>query len=311
MALLIVGSVALDSVSTPFGNAKNVLGGSASYCSVSASYFTNVNLVAAIGQDFPKEYLELFKKRGINTDGIKKLPGKTFHWEGSYGNDLNQAHTIKTELNILTARPKVGALGTVFPLPKNYVNSEYVFLANIDPELQLKVLSKIINPKLIACDTMNFWIKNKKTDIKKLLKHVDILTLNEAEIREFSREKNIIKAAKKILENNKEKLQTIIIKRGEHGALMVNKKTILEVPAYPTKNIIDPTGAGDSFAGGLMGYIAKTGDLSQKGLHQAILIGSVMASLNIESFSLDRLKSLTLKEIKQRYTSLIRIASPK
>lgn len=305
MALLIVGSVALDSVSTPFGNVKNVLGGSASYCSVAASYFTNVNLVATIGEDFPEKNIRLFQNKGINLNGLRRLPGKTFHWEGSYGNDLNRAHTIKTELNVLSQ------FKAVFPLPTNYAKSEYVFLANIDPELQLKVISQIKKPKLIACDTMNFWIKNKKSDLEKLLNHVDILTLNEAEIREFIREKNIIKAAKKILKNNKGKLQTIIIKRGEHGALMVNKKNIYTVPAYPTENIMDPTGAGDSFAGGLMGYIAKNGDTSENGVYQAILIGSVMASLNIESFSLDRLKNLTLKEIKQRYIKLIRIASPK
>lgn len=305
MALLIVGSVALDSVSTPFGNVKNVLGGSASYCSVSASYFTNVNLVATIGGDFSAKYLRFFQKKGIDITGIKRLPGKTFHWEGSYGNDLSQAHTIKTELNVLSQ------FKAVFPLPKNYANSEYVFLANIDPELQLKVLSQIKKPKLIACDTMNFWIENKKHDLEKLLNHVEILTLNEAEIREFSKGKNTIKAAKKILKNNKGKLQTIIIKRSKHGALMVNRKNIFEIPAFPTKNIIDPTGAGDSFAGGLMGHLTKTGDTSEKGIHQAILIGNVMASFNIESFSLDRLKNLTLKEIKRRYTELIHIASPK
>lgn len=299
MSLLIVGSMALDSVKTPFGSVENALGGSASFCSMAASYFTEVNMVATIGADFPAEHLELFQKKGIDTSGIKKLPGKTFHWEGAYEYDLNQAHTIKTELNVLTE------FEAVFPLPQNYLESEYVFLANIDPALQLKVLEQTGKAKLIACDTMNFWIENKKADLEKLLKKVDILTINEAEIREFSGERSIVKAAKKILATNKNgRLKTIIVKRGEYGAVMFAHDSIFAAPAYPLEDIMDPTGAGDSFAGGFMGYLSNTGDLSDRGLRQAIVIGSVMASLNVESFSLERLKNLSFPEIKQRYTEL-------
>lgn len=304
MAILITGSIALDSVKTPFGRVENALGGSASFCSIAASYFTEVNLVATIGEDFPREHFELFQKKGINIDGIKRLPGKTFHWEGSYENDLNQAHTIKTDLNVLSE------FEAVFPLPQDYTESQYVFLANIDPDLQLKVLDQTKKAVLIACDTMDFWIENKKAALIKLLAEVDILTINEAEIRKFSGEKNVIKAAKKILaKNSNTRLKTIIVKRGEYGSLMFTANSIFAAPAYPLDYVTDPTGAGDSFAGGFMGHLSRTDDLSEKSLRQAIITGSVMASFNIESFSLDRLKNLTSEEIKKRYTKLKEMTS--
>lgn len=295
MSLLTVGSIAFDSIKTPFKSVQNILGGSASYCSIAASYFTDVNLVGAVGEDFSDDYLNIFKKRKINIDGLKKLPGKTFHWEGSYEYDLNQAHTLKTELNVLSKSE------AVFPLPKNYEKSRYVFLGNIDPDMQNMILDRIKNPQLIACDTMNYWIENKKNSLEKVIKSADILTINEGEIRQLAREANIIKAAKKILAKNKNnRLKIIIIKRGEYGALMFHHDSIFAAPGFPLENITDPTGAGDSFAGGFMGYISNVGDISEKNFRKAVIIGSVMASLKIENFSLEYTKKLTMKNIQLR-----------
>ncbi|MBI2413019.1 MAG: sugar kinase [Deltaproteobacteria bacterium] len=291
MSILVVGSVAFDSVETPFGKAEDVLGGSATYFSTSASYFTDVKLVAVVGEDFPEEHITGLKEKGIDLAGLKKVPGKTFRWKGRYDYDLNQAHTLETHLNVFSAfNPEV---------PESYKDSPFVFLANIDPELQMKVLEQVKRPKLIACDTMNFWIEGKPDALRKLLKGVDLFVINEGEAREFSGQASLVKAAKEILACGP---RTLIIKRGEYGALMFNGSSMFSAPAYPLEEIFDPTGAGDTFAGGLMGYLANTGDLSEDNIRKAIIFGSVMASFNVEAFSLNRLKTLTLPEIRARYS---------
>jgi len=290
VSILVVGSVAFDSVETPFGKADNVLGGSATYFSTAASYFSEVKLVAVVGEDFPDEHIDFLKSKGVDVDGLQKMQGKTFRWEGRYDYDLNEAHTLATHLNVFEKfQPEV---------PEAYRKSSYVFLANIDPDIQWNVLEQVKKPKFVACDTMNFWIEGKPEALKRLLSKVDLFVLNEGEAREFAKEPNLIKASKKILSYGP---KTVIIKRGEYGALMFNGGAIFSAPAYPLESIFDPTGAGDSFAGGLMGYLANTDDTSESNIRQAIIFGSVMASFNVEDFSLNRLKTLTLKEIQERY----------
>ncbi len=290
MQILVVGSVAFDSVETPFGKAEEVLGGSGSYFSASASYFAKVRLVAVVGEDFPDEHIKRLEARGIDLGGLKKVPGRTFRWKGRYEYDLNQAHTLNTELNVFSSfNPEI---------PETYRDTPYVFLANIDPELQMKVLEQVRNPRLVACDTMNYWIEGKPEELWRLLKRVEVFVINESEAREFAGEASLVKAAKAILKRGP---KSMIIKRGEYGAIMFNGDSIFSAPAYPLEEVFDPTGAGDSFAGGLMGYIASTGDLSEKNIRKAIIYGSVMASFNVEAFSLDRLVSLKKGEIEARY----------
>ena len=290
MSILVVGSVAFDSVETPFGKADNVLGGSATYFSTAASYFSDVKLVAVVGEDFPDEHIDFLKNKGVDVNGLKRVPGKTFRWQGSYDYDLNEAHTLATHLNVFEKfKPEI---------PLAYQDTPYVFLANIDPAIQLDVLLQVEKPKFVACDTMNFWIEGKPQDLKRLLSKVDLFVLNEGEAREFAGEPNLVKAAKQILSYGP---KTLIIKRGEYGALMFNGNSVFSAPAYPLESIFDPTGAGDSFAGGMMGYLANTDDTSEANIRQAIIFGSVMASFNVEDFSLNRMKTLTLKEIHERY----------
>ncbi|MFQ5735953.1 MAG: PfkB family carbohydrate kinase [Thermodesulfobacteriota bacterium] len=296
MSILVVGSVAFDSVQTPFGKADEVLGGSATYFSTSASYFSGVRLVAVVGDDFPDEHITKLQGHGVDTAGLRKVPGKTFRWKGRYDYDLNQAHTLETHLNVFsTFKPEI---------PEDYRNSPFVFLANIDPELQLEVLQQVEKPKFVACDTMNFWIEGKPDALKKLLKHVDLFVINEGEAREFSGEASLVKAARMILAEGP---RALIVKRGEYGALMFNGGSVFSAPAYPLENIFDPTGAGDSFAGGMMGYLANTGDVSEENLRKAIIFGSVMASFNVEAFSLERLNSLGKDEIKARFSEFKRL----
>jgi len=269
---------------------EEVLGGSATYFSTSASYFSGVKLVAVVGSDFPDEHLDNLEKRGIDISGIKKVPGKTFRWKGYYDYDLNQAHTLDTQLNVFSDFDP--------DIPAAMAESKYLFLANIDPELQLKVLEQVKSPSLVACDTMNFWIEGKPEVLKKLLRRVDLFVINEGEAREFSGEASLVKAAKKILDLGP---KTLIVKRGEYGALMFNGSSVFSAPAYPLEEIFDPTGAGDSFAGGFMGYLANSGDLSDNNMRRAIIFGSVMASFNVEAFSMGRLGKLTNEEIRARY----------
>ncbi len=290
MGVLVVGSIALDSVKTPFGVAENVLGGSASYFATAASFFSDVSLVGVVGEDFPAEAIALFRERDIDLDGLERVSGKTFRWQGEYRYDLNEAITLETQLNVFEHfRPK---------LPQRYRDSPYVFLANIDPELQLEVLGQVTRPRLVACDTMNYWIERKGAALKKVLQGVDLLTINEGEARQLAQEPNIVRAARAILGMGP---KTVIVKRGEYGALMFNEATTFFAPAYPLENVYDPTGAGDTFAGGFMGYLANVDATSEEAMRQAIIMGSTMASFNVESFSLERLKSLAYAEIRDRF----------
>ena len=298
MGILVVGSVAFDSVETPFGKMDSILGGSATYFSTSASFFTDVSLVAVVGEDFPQEHVDFLKSRNIDLGGLSRESGKTFHWKGKYGYDLNEAQTLETHLNVFENFKPV--------IPAEYRGADYLFLANIDPELQMEVLNQVDKPRVIACDTMNFWISSKPEALKKVIERVDILIINEGEARQFTGEANLVKAAKKILALG---AKTLIIKRGEYGVLMFTASSIFAAPAYPLEEVFDPTGAGDTFAGGFMGYLANTGDLSEEGIRQAIVFGSVMASFNVEDFSLDRMRRLDYKEIEARYRSFKALTS--
>lgn len=292
MSIVVVGTVAFDTVETPFGREENILGGSATYFSTSASFFSDVSMVAVVGEDFPQEHVAFLQSRNIDTTGLQRIPGKTFHWSGRYGYDLNEAQTLDTQLNVLMEfQPK---------LPEAYCDAEYLFLANIDPDLQMQVLEQVRSPKLVACDTMNFWISSKPEALKKVLQKVDIVVINEGEARQFTGEANLVKAARQIIALGCKRL---VVKRGEYGVLMFTADSLFAAPAYPLEEVYDPTGAGDTFAGGFMGYLANTGDLSEEGIRQAIVFGSVMASFNVEDFSLNRMKKLDYKEIESRYKS--------
>ncbi len=292
MGILVVGSVAFDSVETPFGKVEKVLGGSATYFSTSASFFTDVSLVAVVGDDFPREHTEFLMSRNIDLRGLSRNRGETFSWTGRYGYDLNDAQTLETRLNVFeTFKPSI---------PPEYEEAEYLFLANIDPDLQMEVLRQVKKPRIIASDTMNFWISSKNEALQKVIGMVDILIINDAEARQLSHEPNLVKSARTILSLG---VKTLIIKRGEYGVLMFTDSTIFAAPAYPLEKVFDPTGAGDTFAGGFMGYLANTGNLSESGIRQAIVFGSVMASFTVEDFSLERLKTLTYPEIEDRYRS--------
>lgn len=290
MSLLVVGSVAFDSVKTPFGEVDEVLGGSATYFSTAASYFTDVNLVAVIGEDFPEEHVEFLSGRSINVEGLSRVPGRTFRWRGEYSYQLNEAKTLETQLNVFKEfRPT---------LPASYQDAEFVFLANIDPDLQRDVLTQVKSPKLVACDTMNFWIEGKRESLIETLKAVDILIINDGEARELAGEVNLVKAAKKIISLGP---LTLVIKQGEYGALMFTQHSVFSAPAYPLEEVFDPTGAGDSFAGGFMGFLSKCGSVDDTNIRKAVIYGSAMASINVEAFSLNRMRHLTQEDIHNRY----------
>jgi sugar/nucleoside kinase (ribokinase family) len=292
MGIVVVGTVAFDTVETPFGRGENVLGGSATYFSTSASFFTDLSLVAVVGDDFPEEHLQFLRSREIDLKGLQKIPGKTFHWSGKYGYDLNEAQTLDTQLNVLLEfKPE---------LPESYRDTEVLFLANIDPELQLQVLDQVKNPRLTACDSMNFWISSKPEALKEVIKRVDIVVIKEGEARMFTGEPNLVKAARQIIALGCKRL---VVKRGEYGVLMFTADTVFAAPAWPLEEVFDPTGAGDTFAGGFMGYLANSGDFSEEGMRQALVFGSVMASFNVEDFSLNRMKRLSYPEIEGRYRS--------
>jgi sugar/nucleoside kinase (ribokinase family) len=295
--VLIVGSVALDNVKTPFGEVEDALGGAAVYSSIAATYFAPVRLVGVVGDDFPEKHIQFLASRRVDLAGMQKVPGKTFRWSGYYEFDLNQAHTLDTKLNVFQHfRPTI---------PQQYRDSKYVFLANIDPDLQLQVLDQIESPKLAVCDTMNFWIESKRDSLLEVLKRVNIAFLNDAEARQLCGSHSIIKAARQILDMGP---SVVIIKKGEHGALMVSESGYFSAPSYPLEEVRDPTGAGDSFAGGFIGYVASTDDISESNLRKAIVFGSTLASFNCEDFSLRRLSSLTTKDIAARYCEFQQIA---
>lgn len=290
MDILVIGSVAFDSVETPFGRGDDVLGGSATYFSTSASFFTGVQLVAVVGDDFPEEPKQFLSSRGVDLAGLQTREGETFRWKGRYGYDLNEAQTLETHLNVFeTFHPQ---------LPESYRKAEYVFLANIDPELQLEVLNQVERPKLIACDTMNFWIDGKRDALVRTLGHVDILVINEAEVRQLADEANLVKASRAVLAMGP---KTLVVKRGEYGVLVFTEHSIFSAPAYPLEEVFDPTGAGDTFAGGFMGYLAATNNLSDETIRKATVFGSVMASFTVEDFSLNRLRKLSWAEVEERF----------
>jgi sugar/nucleoside kinase (ribokinase family) len=294
--LLVVGSVALDTVRTPFGEASEVLGGSATYFSTAASYFTAVDLIAVVGTDFPEQHITFLKSRNINLAGLERRDGETFRWKGEYTYQLNEAHTLDTRLNVFeTFRPKI---------PEAYRSPDMLFLGNIDPELQLDVLSRVKRPKLIACDTMNFWIERKREALWRVLEKVDVLIINDGEARALGGDPNLVLVAKSILARGPKHL---IVKRGEYGVLMFTGTQAFGAPAFPLEQVKDPTGAGDTFAGGFMGYLSATGNLSDAALRRAIIFGSVMASFTVEAFSLDRLRILDYKEIETRFREFKRL----
>ena len=290
MSLLAVGSVALDSLETPFGRREDVLGGSASYFSVCASFFGPPRMVAVVGEDFPEEHVRFFASRGIDLAGLVRQAGRTFRWKGRYEFDLNTAHTLDTQLNVFAQfRPD---------LPAHYRDSEYVFLGNIDPDLQRNVLDQVRAPRFVACDTMNFWISSKRESLLKTLKRVDLLFVNDAEARQLAGEHNIVQAARRILSFGP---RAVVVKRGEYGALFFSGDEVFAASAYPLPTVFDPTGAGDSFAGGFMGYVARQRREDPGTLRRAIVLGSVLASFTVEQFSLDRLRALAPAEIRARF----------
>lgn len=295
-ALLVVGSVALDSVKTPFGEVTEVLGGSATYFSTAASYFTTVRLIAVVGEDFPEAHVKFLKSRGIDLTGLERRPGQTFRWKGAYTHQLNEAQTLDTRLNVFeTFRPNI---------PESYRAPELLFLGNIDPELQLSVLEQVKRPSLVACDTMNFWIERKREALWRVLEMVDVLIINDGEARALGQNPNLVQVAKEVLSRG---VKHLIIKRGEYGVLMFNQKRAFGAPAFPLEAVLDPTGAGDTFAGGFMGYLSSTGNLSEESFRQAVVFGSVMASFTVEGFSLDRLRALDYKEIQARFQEFKRL----
>ncbi|MFH1347647.1 MAG: PfkB family carbohydrate kinase [Candidatus Margulisiibacteriota bacterium] len=297
MSVLIVGSIGLDTIETPFGKKKDILGGSAIHASVSSSFYTDTAMVGVAGSDFPKEHLEFLRSRNIDVSGIQILPGETFRWSGYYEYDMNQAHTRDTKLNVITQfDPKI---------PEKLADTEFVFLANLDPELQLKALKQIKKPKLVAMDTMDFWINNKREALHEVIKQVDVVLMNDGEARQFMETPNIPIAAKRLLKLG---AKSVIIKKGEHGALLFSDGIHFSAPSYPQDMLRDPTGAGDSFAGGFIGYLAKTDDVSEANIRRAIIVGSVMASFNVEDFSLDRMKRLKHKEIVDRFDEFRRFS---
>jgi len=293
--VLVVGSVAYDTVKTPFGEVTEALGGSATYFSVAASFFTQVRLVACVGRDFNSDHISFLESRNVDLEGLEHVDGSTFRWSGEYGFDLNEAKTLETRLNVLADfKPK---------LPEPYKDSEYVFLGNLDPRVQREVVAQVRNPKLIACDTMNYWISGHFQSLLETLKQVNLVIINDAEARQLTRESNLIRAARKILSWGP---SVVVVKRGEYGALMFKAEaegrvSVFGAPAYPLEDVFDPTGAGDSFAGGFMGYLAGVGRVDAQSLRQAVVFGSVIASFNVEKFSLERLKDLTFTEIELRY----------
>lgn len=296
MSVLVVGTVAFDSIETPFGNAERILGGSASYFALAASFFTPVRLVGVVGRDFPAEYLNLLSDRGIDLEGLKRATGETFHWRGRYHEDINIRDTLELRLNVLA--------GFVPELPAAYRDADYVFLGNIDPVMQMEVLNQIRGARLVVCDTMDHWIRESAAELRKVLEKIEMLVINDSEARLLSGHGNIVRAARAILKMGP---KVVLIKRGEYGVLQFSDSSIFATPAYPLEEVFDPTGAGDSFAGGFLGHLARSGDEGQGGLRRAIVYGSVVASFTVEDFGVKRLTSVSVPEIEERYERFIRL----
>ena len=299
MSLLVVGSVAFDAIETPFGKRERTLGGAASYFALAASHFTQVRLVGVVGDDFSAKDESVFKGRKIDLAGLERAPGKTFFWSGRYSKNMNERTTLATDLNVFADfNPK---------LPPTYVDSPFVFLANIHPSLQRSVLQQIrVKPKLVALDTMNYWIERTPKELAETLKHTHILMINDDETRQLTGEHNLLRAAKRIFKLGP---KTLVIKRGEHGALMVHDRFTFSVPAYPLEEVHDPTGAGDSFAGGFMGYLAGAGRVTEATLRCAMVYGSVMGSFTVEKFGVDRLQTAKRGEIHSRAKKFARMTA--
>ncbi len=290
MSLVIVGTFNLDTIETPRERRERIVGGSGTYCCLAASFFTSPKIVGVVGEDFPKDTLALFEEKGIDTEGLLVRPGKTFFWEGRYEDDPNKRTTVATEVNVLK--------GFSPQIPERYRDADILFLANIDPDLQEDILAQVKNPRLVAMDTMNYWIQTRSESLLNVLEKVDVFFANDEEVRMLTGELNLVTAGKRLLEKGP---KLVVIKKGEHGALLLSKDFIFIVPAYPTEAVIDPTGAGDSFGGGFLGHLDLTASYLEKDIRKAAVYGSVMASFTIEKFGIDRLHSLTSDEIAVRF----------
>ena len=290
MSLVVVGSMALDTVKTPFGEVKEVLGGAATFFSLAASQFTRVQVVAVVGEDFPEEHLDLLRSKNVDVSGVQRRPGRTFRWTGEYTYDLNTAHTLDTQL---------GVFADFHPeLPDHYRDAEFIFLANIDPVLQLEVVRQMRSPRLRALDSMNFWIESKRAELTEAISNVDVVLLNEGEVREYAGTYNLFVAARRVLDLGP---TALVAKKGEHGAVLISPGGMFIAPAFPLESVLDPTGAGDSFAGGFIGYLASVGDVSLASIKRAMIHGSTIASFAVEDFSVNRLVRLQPEEVQARF----------
>jgi sugar/nucleoside kinase (ribokinase family) len=299
MSLLVIGTVAFDAIETPFGKTDKIVGGAASYISLSASYFyNNIHLVSVIGEDFSRDFLDVLRKKGVNLDGLQIKQGqKSFFWAGKYHNDLNTRDTLETQLNVLQDFDPV--------VPESARSAEFVMLGNLIPSVQMRVLEQLsAKPSLIVMDTMNFWMDTAMDDLKKVLQRVDVLTINDSEARQLSGEYSLVKAARKIMEMGP---RFLVIKKGEHGALLFNKYEVFFAPALPLEEVFDPTGAGDSFAGGFIGYLARTRDISFENMKRAVICGSALASFTVEKFGTERIQNLTERELEERIQEFVQL----
>ncbi len=294
--VLTVGSVAFDSIRTPFGEVSRVVGGAATFFSVAASFFSDVRLVAVVGEDFSEHHMQVFGGRRIDLEGLQRVPGETFRWKGEYKLDLNTRETIYTHLNVFQDfSPRV---------PERFRSTPIVFLANIHPALQMEVLDQIEAPRFVALDTMNYWIDGTPSELARVLRRVDAVVINDEEARQLSGRANLVQAAREIRRMGPDR---VVIKRGEHGVLMTRGDEFFAAPGLPLDEVCDPTGAGDTFAGGLVGYLAAVGDLSDEAVTRAVICGSAMASLSVEDFGLGRLLSLTDEDIRERFDAFRRL----
>jgi sugar/nucleoside kinase (ribokinase family) len=289
MSLLVVGSVALDSIETPFGTVTDALGGSATFFSAAASLYCDVQLVGVVGDDFPLDELSFLEARGVDLSGLERSAGESFRWSGVYSYDLNSRETLETRLGVFADfQPKI---------PESFRAAEWIFLGNIDPVLQLDVLEQVRDARFVACDTMNFWIEGKRAELLRLLERVDLLMVNDSEARELSGDHNLLRAARWIQERGP---SMVVVKKGEHGAILFTRDFVFFAPGYPLEEVFDPTGAGDAFAGGFVGYLARAGSSDPVHLRRAMIYGSAMGSFAVEKFGLDRLVNLTTREVHDR-----------
>ncbi|MGH7506188.1 MAG: PfkB family carbohydrate kinase [Longimicrobiales bacterium] len=289
MSLLVVGSVALDSIETPFGRVDDALGGSATFFSAAASYFCDVQLVGVVGEDFPLDELAFLRERGVDLTGLDQQPGESFRWAGVYSYDLNSRETIETRLGVFADfKPMI---------PESFRDAEWIFLGNIDPDLQYDVLDQVRAPKFVACDTMNYWIEGRREALLRLLERVDLLMVNDSEARELSGDHNLLRAARWIQRHGPE---MVVVKKGEHGAILFTPDVIFFTPGYPLEEVFDPTGAGDAFAGGFLGYLARAGAATPSEMRRAMVYGSALGSFAVERFGVNRLIGLNASEIEER-----------